>query len=168
MIQPARAAHGAFLARRKLASGSSRAPCAFPNLRCYPRCWLYSCLGLWSHPPIFPLKSTKRSAAAISRPQRSFIKFYGALRNILLSAGFPAMFHMIALEQTFVNGSLQKFFLLLLPFQIESILSVICLSFLRWIFQRWKIQFRKKRTAVFSHPPIRPMPHPHLQTNPDY
>ena len=78
------------------------------------------------------------------------------------------MFHMIALEQTFVNNSLQKIFLLLLPFQIESILSVICLSFLRWIFQRWKIQFWKKRTAVFSHPPIRPMPHPHFQTNPDY
>ena len=74
------------------------------------------------------------------------------------------MFHMIALEQTFVNNSLQKIFLLLLPFQIESILSVICLSFLRWIFQRWKIQFRKKRTAVFSHPPIRPMPHPHSIT----
>ena len=65
------------------------------------------------------------------RPQRSFITFHGALWNILLSAGFPAMFHMIALEQTFVNGSLQKFFLLLLPFQIESILSVICISFLR-------------------------------------
>ena len=36
-----------------------------------------------------------------------------------------------ALKQMFVNGSLQKFFLLLLPFQIESILSVICISFLR-------------------------------------
>ena len=47
MMQPARAAHGAFLARRKLtASGSSRAPCAFPNLRCCPRCWLFSCLEL--------------------------------------------------------------------------------------------------------------------------
>ena len=118
--------------------------------------------------PIFPLKSTKRSAAAISRSQRSFITFYGALRNILLSAGFPAMSHMITSEQTFVNGSSRKFFLLLLPLQIESILSVICLLFLHWIFQRWKIQFRKKRTAVFSHSPIRPMPHPHLQTNPDY
>ena len=94
--------------------------------------------------------------------------FYGALRNILLSAGFPVTIHMIALEQTFVNNSLRKFFLLLLPFQIESILSVICLSFLRWILHRWEIQFRKKRTAVFSHPPIRPMPHPHLQTSPDY
>ena len=61
-------------------------------------------------PPPFPLKSTKRSAAAISRSQRSFITFYGALWNILLSAGFPAMFHMIALEQTFVNGPLQKIF----------------------------------------------------------
>ena len=75
MMQPAKAAHGAFLARRKLdASGSSRAPCAFPNLRCCPRCWLFSCLGLWSHPHI-SLKSTKRSAAAISRSQRSFITF---------------------------------------------------------------------------------------------
>ena len=64
--------------------------------------------GIVVPPPIFPLKSTKRSAAAIIRPQRSFITFHGALWNILLSAGFPAMFHMIALEQTFVNGPLQK------------------------------------------------------------
>ena len=62
-------------------------------------------------PPIFLLKSTKRSAAAISRPQRSFITFYGALRNILLSTGFPAMFHIIALEQMFVNNLSQKIFL---------------------------------------------------------
>ena len=60
MMQPAKAAHGAFLARRKLAaSGSSRAPCAFPNLRCYPRCWLFSCLGLWSHPHISPKEHQK-------------------------------------------------------------------------------------------------------------
>ena len=58
-------------------------------------------------PPLFPLKSTKRSAAAISRSQRSFITFYGALRNILLSAGFPVTIHMIALEQTFVNGAFE-------------------------------------------------------------
>ena len=43
-----------------------------------------------------------------SRSQRSFITFHGALRNILLPAGFPAMFHMITIEQTFVNGPLQK------------------------------------------------------------
>ena len=84
MMQPAKAAHGAFLARRKLAaSGSSRAPCAFPNLRCDLRCWLFSCLGVYFHLRILP-ESTKRSAAAIIRSQRSFITFYGALRNILL------------------------------------------------------------------------------------
>ena len=59
-------------------------------------------------PPIFLLKSTKRSAAAISRSQRSFITFYGALRNILLPAGFSAVFHMITLEQAFVNGTFEK------------------------------------------------------------
>ena len=75
MMQPAKAAHGAFLARRKLAaSGSSRAPCAFPNLRCDPRCWLFSCLGVYFHLQISP-KSTKRSAAAIIWSQRSFITF---------------------------------------------------------------------------------------------
>ena len=58
-------------------------------------------------PPIFLLKSTKRSAAAIIRSQRSFITFYGALRNILLSAGFPVTIHMIALEQTFVNSAFE-------------------------------------------------------------
>ena len=61
--------------------------------------------------PIFLLKSTKRSAAAIIRPQRSFISFHGALRNILLSTGFPAMFHIIASEQMFVNNLSQKIFL---------------------------------------------------------
>ena len=64
--------------------------------------------GIVIPPPIFLLKSTNRSAAAIIRPQRSFITFHGALRNILLPAGFPAVFHMITLEQTFVNGHLQK------------------------------------------------------------
>ena len=63
--------------------------------------------GIVIPPPIFLLKSTKRSAAAISRPQRSFITFHGALRIILLSAGFPAMFHMIALEQTFANSAFE-------------------------------------------------------------
>ena len=101
-------------------------------------------------PPLFPLKSTKRSAAAIIGRSAPSLLFHGALRIILLSAGFPAMFHMIALEQTFVNNSLQKIFLLLLPFQIESILSVICLLFLHWIFQRWKIQFWKKMNCCIQ------------------
>ena len=67
MMQPAKAAHGAFLAHRKLtASGSSRAPCAFPNLRCYPRCWLFSCLGLWSHPHISPKEHQKERCGHFS------------------------------------------------------------------------------------------------------
>ena len=61
-------------------------------------------------PPPFPLQSTKRSAAAIIRSQRSFITFYGALRNILLSAGFPVTIHMIVLEQTFVHNAPDQLF----------------------------------------------------------
>ena len=79
MMQPAKAAHGAFLARRKLAFGSSRAPCAFPNLRCCPRCWLFSCLGVYFHLRILP-KSIKRSAAAIrgrSAPSFLFMVRFG-------------------------------------------------------------------------------------------
>ena len=176
MMQPAKAAHGAFLARpswgpRKAGRlcgerrssvvielsclhGSERYAACFDEVvaravRVSQPAVLSALLaiqlfGIVIPPPIFLLKSTKRSAAAEKWSQRSFITFHGALRIILLSAGFPAMFHMIAPEQTFVNGSSRKFFLLLLPFQIESILSVICLLFLHWIFQRWKIQFRKK------------------------
>ena len=54
-------------------------------------------------PPHISPKEHQKERCGHSRPQRSFITFHGALWNILLSAGFPAMFHMIALEQTFVN-----------------------------------------------------------------
>ena len=141
MMQPARAAHGAFLARpswgpRKAGwlCGERRSSVVI-ELSClhgserYAACFdevvaravrvsqpavlsallVIQLFGIMIPPP-FPLKSTKRSAAAISRSQRSFITFHGALRNILLSAGFPAMFHMIASKQMFVNGSLQKIF----------------------------------------------------------
>ena len=69
----------------------------------FPTCGVVRVAGysvVWDCDPtsIFSPKSTKRSAAAIIRPQRSSITFYGALRNILLSAGFPAMFHTITLE----------------------------------------------------------------------
>ena len=127
-MQPARAAHGAFLARRKLAaSGSSRAVRVSQPavLSAFLAIQLF---GIVIPPPYFP-KEHHKERCGHSRSQRSFITFHGALRIILLSAGFPVTIHMIALEQTFANGSLQKFFLLLLPFQIESILSVICISF---------------------------------------
>ena len=61
-------------------------------------------------PPNFS-KEHQKERCGHSRSQRSFITFHGALRNILLSAGFPAMFHMIALEQMFVNNLSQKIFL---------------------------------------------------------
>ena len=91
MMQPAKAVHG-----------------AFPSLRCCPRCWLFSCLGFEFPTPLFLLKERQKERCGHSQSQRSFIIFHGALRIILLSAGFPAMFHMITPEQTFVNDLLQK------------------------------------------------------------
>ena len=109
MMQPAKAAHGAFLARRKLAaSGSSRAPYAFPNLRCYPRCWLFSCLGLWSHPHISP-KEHQKERCGHSRSQRSFITFHGALQNILLSADLSAVSSRIPSDFALVNIAFEYF-----------------------------------------------------------
>ena len=57
-------------------------------------------------PPNF-LKEHQKERCGHSRSQRSFITFYGALRNILLSAGFPVTIHMIALEQTFVKSAFE-------------------------------------------------------------
>ena len=140
-MQPAKAAHGAFLARpswgpRKAGRlcgerrssvvielsclhGSERYAACFDEVvaravRVSQPAVLSALLAIQLFgimiPPPFPLKSTKRSAATIIRPQRSFITFHGALRNILLSTGFPAMSHMITSEQTFVNWLLQKIF----------------------------------------------------------
>ena len=49
-------------------------------------------------PPPNSSRKHRNERCGHSRSQRSFITFYGALRNILLSAGFPAMFHTITLE----------------------------------------------------------------------
>ena len=62
-------------------------------------------------PPPNSSRKHQKERCGHSRSQRPFITFHGALRNILLSAGFPAMFHMIALEQMFVNNLSQKIFL---------------------------------------------------------
>ena len=61
-------------------------------------------------PPPNSSRKHRNERCGHSRSQRSFITFYSALRNILLSAGFPAMFHMTTPEQAFVNGPLQKNF----------------------------------------------------------
>ena len=57
--------------------------------------------------PHISLKSTKRSAAAISRSQRSFITFHGALWNILLSADSFTLFSKIPSNLIFVNGAFE-------------------------------------------------------------
>ena len=93
-------------------AGSSLPPGLRARRALFPTCGVVRVAGysvVWDCGPTphISLKSTKRSAAAISRPQRSFTTFYGALRNILLSTGFPAMFHIIASEQMFVNDPLQ-------------------------------------------------------------
>ena len=97
-------------------AGSSLPPGLRARRALFPTCGVVRVAGylvVWDCDPtsIFPLKSTKRSAAAISRSQRSFITFHGALRNILLSAGFSAMLYMIVLEQMFVNNLSQKIFI---------------------------------------------------------
>ena len=97
-------------------AGSSSLPGLRAHSARFPTCGVVRVAGysvVWDlsfPPPLFPLKSTKRSAAAISRSQRSFITLHGALRNILLLAGLPVTVHMIPPEQTFVNDPLQKIF----------------------------------------------------------
>ena len=97
-------------------TGSSLLPGLRAHRARFPTCGVIRVAGysvVWDcgPTPIFLLKSTKRSAATIIRSQRSFITFHGARWNILLSAGFPAMFHIIASEQMFVNNLSQKIFL---------------------------------------------------------
>ena len=97
--------HGS-LFRRGLRARRARFPtCGVVRVAGYSVVWDYD------PTPIFSLKSTKRSAAAILGRSAPSLLFHGALRNILLSAGFPVTIHMIALEQTFVNNLSQKIFL---------------------------------------------------------
>ena len=58
-------------------------------------------------PPPNSSRKHRKERCGHFRSQRSFITFYGALRNILLSAGFPVTIHMIVLEQTFVNSAFE-------------------------------------------------------------
>ena len=97
-------------------AGSSLPPGLRARRARFPTCGVIRVAGysvVWDCDPTphISLKSTKRSAAAIIWSQSSFITFHGALRNILLSAGFPAMFQMITSEQMFVNNLSQKIFL---------------------------------------------------------
>ena len=58
-------------------------------------------------PPPNSSRKHQKERCGHSRSQRSFITFHGALRIILLSAGFPVTIHMIASEQTFVNSAFE-------------------------------------------------------------
>ena len=103
-MQPAKAAHGAFLARRKAHCFRVLARAVrFSQPAVLSALLVVQLFGIVI-PPIFLLKSTKRSAAAISRSQRSFITFHGALRNILLSADFSAVFPKISSD--FILGNI--------------------------------------------------------------
>ena len=62
------------------------------NLRCCPRCWLFSCLGVYFHLRILP-ESTERSAAAIlGRSAPSFL-FMVRFRIFCCRQDFPPQFH---------------------------------------------------------------------------
>ena len=97
-------------------AGSSLPPGLRARRARFPTCGVVRVAGysvVWDCDPaphIFP-KEHQKERCDHSQSQRSFITFHGALRNILLSTGFPAMFHIIASEQMFVNNLSQKIFL---------------------------------------------------------
>ena len=100
--------------RRVSRSPEARLPGPRARRALFPTCGVICVAGysvVWNYDPtpISP-KEHQKERCDHFRPQRSFITFHGALRNILLSAGFPVTIHMIALEQTFANDSLQKIF----------------------------------------------------------
>ena len=66
--------------------------------------------GIVIPPPYFP-KEHQKERCGHSRSQRSFITFHGALRNILLSADFSAVFPRIASDFVLVNIAFELFFL---------------------------------------------------------
>ena len=88
--------------------------------------------GIVIPPPNFS-KEHQKERCGHSRSQRSLITFHGALWNILLLAGLSAAVHMITLEQTFVNGPLQKFLLLFLN-RIDSISNLYIFTYLYLYF----------------------------------
>ena len=96
-------------------AGSSLPPGRRARRALFPTCGVVRVAGysvVWDlsfPPPLFPLKSTKRSAATIIRSQRSFITFRGALRNILLSADFSAVFPKISSDFILVNIAFEFF-----------------------------------------------------------
>ena len=94
--------HGSLFRRGRRARRARFPTCGVVRVAGYSVVW--ECIST----SVFLLKSTKRSAATILGRSAPSLLFHGALRNILLPTGFPATIHMIELEQTFANDSLQK------------------------------------------------------------
>ena len=143
-------------------AGSSLLPGSRAHRARFPTCGVIRVAGysvVWDcdPTPVFPLKSTKRSAAAILGRSALSLLFHGALRNILLSAGFPAMFHMITPKQMFVNWLLQKNFHLLpsRPNRINSTSNLYILTYLTFRQSCKKVDFRQcSRKSTFLIWPI--------------
>ena len=79
----------------------------------FPTCGVVRVAGysvVWDYDPtpISP-KEHQKERCGHSRPQRSFITFYGALRNILLSADFSAVFPKISSNFILVNIAFEFF-----------------------------------------------------------
>ena len=90
MMQPARAAHGAFLARQKLGFRVLARAVRVSQPAVLSALLAIQLSGIVIPPShIFP-KEHQKERCGHFRPQRSFITFHGALRNILLLKGFPA------------------------------------------------------------------------------
>ena len=97
-------------------AGSSLLPGRRARRARFPTCGVVRVAGysvVWDcdPTPIFSLKSTKRSAAAILGRSAPSLLFHGALRNILLSTGFSAVFPRIASNFVLVNITFELFFL---------------------------------------------------------
>jgi hypothetical protein len=93
-------------------AGSSLPPGLRAHRARFPTCGVIRVAGYsvaWeciSTSEFFPKAPKGALRPLFGRSAPSFL-LHGALRNILLSAGFPVTIHMIALEQTFVNSAFE-------------------------------------------------------------
>ena len=94
--------HGSLFRRGRRARRARYPTCGVIRVAGYSVVW--ECI---STSEFFPKAPKGALRPFLGRSAPSFL-FHGALQNILLSAGFPAMFHMATPEQMFANGPLQK------------------------------------------------------------
>ena len=95
-------------------AGSSLLPGRRARRARFPTCGVIRVAGysvVWDcdPTPVFPLKSTKRSAAAILGRSAPSLLFHGALWNILLSADLSAVSSRIPSDFALVNIAFEYF-----------------------------------------------------------